>query len=282
MMRAPVYILSLLALLFGPRLVGAQHIHINAGAGNTTQNAQLYFVNGNVYGTNAGYVVYLTYTNGGPFSNQYQGAGLTFTALASTSDNGGPAFGHAAEGAYLELQFVSVSGPLNGAFSVWSQDEGNPAISYPLFTIPVGTTNGTNRFALSESDGSPGSDPYGHIHGRTFTASTPGLYTLGCKILDSSANGVDGGPIHTPSDIYYLYFQAGLTISSTSKKPDSFTATFGTKLGATYYAESSSDATATNWTTFAGPFTGNNLLQTVTKANTDTANIFLRIRSSQP
>ena len=72
---------ALATILLWPRLLCAQHIHINAGASNTTQNAQLYFVNGYVYGTNAGYDVYLTYTNAGSFSNLYQGAGLTFTAL---------------------------------------------------------------------------------------------------------------------------------------------------------------------------------------------------------
>ena len=275
-------IFALAAILLWPRLLCAQHIHINAGASNTTQNAQLYFVNGYVYGTNAGYDVYLTYTNAGSFSNLYQGAGLTFTALASTPDNGGPAFGHAADGAYLELQFVSVTGPQNGAFSVWEQDAGNPAVSYPLFTIPVGTTNGTNQFNLSESDGSPGSDPYGHIHGRTFVADKPGLYTLGCKILDTSANGTDGGPIHTPSDIYYLYFQAGLTISSPTKTTNSFTATFGTKLGATYYAEATTNLATTNWTTFAGPFIGNNYLQTFTDSNATNASRFYRVRSQTP
>lgn len=273
-------IFALTALLFWPRLLCAQHIHINAGAFSTAQDAQLYFVNGNVYGTNLGYDVYLTYTNAGSFANLYQGAGLTFTALASTPDNGGPAFGHAAEGAYLELQFVSVTGPQGGTFSVWEQDAGNPEISNPLFNIPVGTTNGTDQFNLSESDGSPGSDPYGHIHGRTFVADKPGLYTLGCKILDTSANGTDGGPIHTPSDIYYLYFQAGLTISSPIKTTNSFTATFGTKLGATYYAEVTTNLATTNWTTFAGPFIGNNYLQTFTDSNATNNFRTYRVKSS--
>jgi len=275
-------ICALAALLLWPRPLCAQHVHINAGASNTTQNAQLYFVNGYVYGTNAGYDVYLSYTNSGSFSNLYQGAGLTFTALASAFDNGGPAFGHAAEGAYLELQFVSVTGPQNGTFSVWEQDAGNPTFSNPLFTIPVGTTNGANHFNLSESDSSPGADPYGHIHGRTFAASAPGFYTLGCKILDTSTNGPDGGPIHTPSEIYYLYFQAGLTISSVAKTTDSFTATFGTKLGVTYYAEVSTNLATNNWTTLAGPFTGNNYLQSFTDADATNASRFYRIKSQSP
>ena len=263
----------------GPRTLQAQHIHLNAGATNTTQDAQLYFSNGNVYDTNAGYDVYLAFTNSGSFSNLYQGAGVTFAALASTLDNGGPAFGHAADGAFLELQFVSMSGPAGGVFGVWMQDVGNPGSSYLLFTLPVGISTGTNRIALSESDGSPGSDPYGHIHGRTFTATQPGLYTLGCRILDTSTNGTGGGPIHTPSELYYLYFQAGPTISSWTMSSNSFGITFGTTAGKTYYVESTSNLLAPNWMTFAGPFAGNNYLQNVA-TNSGARQLFFRVRSN--
>jgi hypothetical protein len=265
--------------LVWPDALPAQHVHINAGATNPTPGAQLYFPNGYVYDTNSGYDVYLAFTNSGSFSNLYQGAGVTFAALASTLDNGGPAFGHAADGTFLQLQFVSLSGPPDGVFGVWMQDAGNPGISYPLFTMPVGTADGTNLLALSESDGSPGADPYGHIHGRTFTATMPGLYTLGCRIVDTSTNGSGGGPIHTPSALYYLYFQAGLTISSWTKTPDSFAVTFGTTAGKTYYVESSSDLAAPNWTPFAGPFTGDNHLQTAT-TNSAAPKLFFRIRSN--
>lgn len=266
-------------LLLWPGALRAQHVHVNAGASNTTQNARLYFPNGSTYDTSSRYDVYLSFTNGGSFSNLYRGAGVSFTALPSTADNGGPAFGHAADGAVLQLQFVSMSGPPGGVFGVWSQEIGNPATSSPLFSLPVGATNGTNGIALSESDGSPGADPYGHIHGRTFTATKPGLYTLGCRILDTSTNGAGGGPIHTPSALYYFYFQAGLTISSWAKNSNSFAVTFGTTAGKTYYVESSTNLTTTNWTTFAGPFTGDNKLRSVTN-NSTAPSLFFRLRSN--
>lgn len=266
-------------LLAWPGVLRAQHIHVNAGASNTTQNAQLYFLNGNTYNTSAAYDVYLSFTNGGSFSNLYQGAGVTFTALASTPDNGGPAFGHAANGAFLQLEFVSVSGPEDGVLGVWAQQVGNPGTSSLLFSLPVGTTNGTNRLALSDNDGSPGSDPYGHIHGRTYAATKPGLYTLGCRILDTSSNGAGGGPIHSPSALYYFYFQAGLTISSWTRNSNSFALTFGTTAGKTYYVESSPSVPTTNWTTFAGPFTGNNKLRSVTNIST-APTLFFRLRSN--
>ena len=254
----------LLASALAPNHSRAQHVHVNAGAFSTAQGAPLYFPNGNVYDTNASYDVYLTFTNSGAFSNLYQGAGVTFTALASTPDNGGPAFGHAADGAFLQLQFASMSGPPGGVFGVWMQNAASPGGNDLLFTLPVGANSGTNLLALSESDGSPGSDPYGHIHGRTFTATKPGLYTLGCSILDTSNNGEGGGPIHAPSALYYFYFQAGLTISSWSKNDDEFAITFGTATGKNYYVESTPDLAATNWTTFAGPITGDNYLHVFT------------------
>jgi hypothetical protein len=109
--------LALEALMACPGALQAQHVHVNAGSVDITQDAQLYFPNGFTYNTNAGYDVHLTFTNAGSFSNLYQGAGVSFTALASTLDNGGPAFGHAAEGAFLQLQFVSMQGPADGGLA---------------------------------------------------------------------------------------------------------------------------------------------------------------------
>jgi len=256
----------------------AQHIHVNAGAASTTQDAQLTFINGRNYDTNAGYTVYLSFTNVGPFAHLHHGAGISFTALASTLNNGGPAPGHAADGAFLQLQFVSMSGPPGGVFGVWEQEPGDPGSSRPLFTLPTGAANGTNLLALTESDGAPGADPYGHIHGRTFTATLPGLYTLGCRILDTSNNGSGGGAIHTPSAVHYFYFQAGLTISSWAKDSDSFGLTFGTTAGRTYHVESTPDLAAPNWAAFAGPFTGDNHLLTAA-TNSAARQLFFRLRS---
>jgi len=245
---------------------------------STEQGATLYFENGDLYDINGAYDFYLAFTNSGSFSNLYQGAGVTFTALASTPDNGGPAPGHAADGAFLQLQFVSLSGPAGGEFDVWMQEEGDPNTNDRLFTLAVGTTNGTNLIALSESDGSPGVDPYGHIHGRTFTATKPGLYTLGCRVVDTSTNGTGGGPIHKPSVLYSFYFQAGSTISSWAKNADPFSLTFGTFAGQTCFVESTPDLSAPKWTTFAGPFTGDNHLLTVV-TNSAASQLFFRLRS---
>ncbi|MFO1501789.1 MAG: hypothetical protein U1G07_26000, partial [Verrucomicrobiota bacterium] len=255
-----------------------QHVHVNAGATSTAQDAPLLFANGSTYDTNAAYDVYLALTNAGPFSNRYVGAGVSFTALASPPDHGGPAPGHASDGSFVQMEFVSMQGPPGGEFGVWAQDPDDPETSRELFHLAVGANHGTNRLALSESDGTPGADPYGHIHGRTFSATEPGLYTLQCRLIDTSTNGLGGGPIHAPSPIYSFYFQAGLTISSWTKTSDSFALAFGTTAGKTYYVESIPDLLRTNWTTFAGPLTGNNHLQTV-PTNSASAILFFRIRA---
>ncbi len=265
-------------LLSAARSLQAQHIHVNAGATSPAQDAPLYFANGDAYATNALYDVYLSLARSGSFSNLYQGAGVTFTALASTPDNGGPAPGHAAEGSFLQLQFVALNGPAGGEFGVWMQEEGDPTANYPLFTLPVGVTNGANLIALSESDGSPGADPYGHIHGRTFTVTKPGLYTLGCRLVDTSNNGPSGRPIHQPSPVYSFYFQAGSTISSWAKSADSFAVTFGTTAGQTYSVEAAPDLAAPNWTPLAGRFIGNNRLLTAA-TNSAAPKLFFRLRS---
>jgi hypothetical protein len=267
------------ALSFWPVLLQAQHVHVNAGAPSTTLGTPLYFRNGSTYDTNAGYDVYLSFTNGGSFAGLYQGAGVTFAALASTLDNGGPAPGHAADGAFLQLQFVSISGPPGGVFGVWMQQAGSTSSSDLLFTLPAGTSNGSNLLPLSESDASPGSDPYGHIHGRTFTATKPGLYRLGCRILDTSANGPGGGPIHTPSPLYYFYFQAGLAVGSWSRNSNAFGVTFGTTVGTTYYVESTTNLATASWATFAGPLTGDNYLHTAA-TNSALPQLFFRLRTN--
>jgi hypothetical protein len=74
--------------------------------------------------------------------------------------------------------------------------------------------NGTNLVHVSESDGSPGSDPYGHIHGRVYSVTRPGYYRATWQFVDSSTNGAGGGPVDLPSSAFSTQFQAGLAIDS--------------------------------------------------------------------
>lgn len=175
--------------------------HINAGALTQTQNSQLVWANGAAFAADSGYVQNMTLATSGRFTGLFN-AGPTFTALSVT--NGG-----AALGSFLTAEIVSLTGPTGGILSFWEgADQGGG--SSPLFNMTAGSIGLSHRFALSdalEGAGLPGGDPYGHLHGRRFTTTTEGLYTLGIRVLDTSANGVGGGAIHMPSEVLYMNFQ---------------------------------------------------------------------------
>jgi hypothetical protein len=132
---------------------------------------------------------------------------LTFTALSATDLGTGQVLGRALLGSRLAVQVTDVAGPAGGAIGFWEGDGENPG-NQVTFSVPVGTTGGTSSFVISENDGAPGSDPYGHIHGREFTATTAGLYTVGFRLVDGSTNGPGGGPLHAPSSVLSMFFQA--------------------------------------------------------------------------
>ncbi len=198
------------ALVLGAaRAVQAQHIE--AGALGTTQGSQLYFENGATYVAGSGYVKPLTYSSTGRYAG-YLNGGITFTALPATSTFEPANPNAAALGSFLELGIVSVQGPTGGAFQFWEgADQGGGAgwsVSYQ-----VGYSVATPSFTWDLSDpataGGPGEDPYGHLHGRRFTVTGgTGTYTVGFQIVDTSFNGAGGGPIHTPSETYYVQFNA--------------------------------------------------------------------------
>ncbi len=248
-----MYMIRLLQFLTGvvlmtaASLARAQHAHVNAGAFSEAQGAQLYFVNGANFNTNSGFALRLNLSTNGPYAGLYGGT-ISFTALPGSPLTGGPAFGHAAFGAYLELEVVSAQGPEGGSFGFWEGDEESGETSLQ-FSVPAGTTGGTNRFHLSEGDRSPGSDPYGHVHGRHFTVDRAGLYTIGFRIIDTSTNGTDGGPIHQQSELFFMYFVAGSNILSIRKSDSTATIEFFAEAGRTYRLESATDlGNAAAWT----------------------------------
>jgi hypothetical protein len=236
----------------------AQHQHLNAGASGTNQNDQLYFVNGDCcFSTNTGFALNLIYTNAGAAAGYYRSGGITMTSLPQTLNNGGPAFGAAAFGSYIVAELSSVSGPTGGVFSVWEANA-----TTPTYSLASGSTGGTNRWNLSEGNGSPGSDPYGHIHGRVFTATMSGLYTVGFKLYDISTNGVAGSPIHTPSNVFYMNFHAVFDpravpqLSNLVANANRFLFTIQTLSNKMYQVEYKDDLSATNWTALGSSFTG--------------------------
>lgn len=180
----------------------AQHGHLDAGAAAPTPGAPLVWANGADFLPATGYVKTLTFTNEGRFAGYFEG-GITPTALPTTAAHGGPDARASAPGSFLQFGIVRATGPVGGRFGYWEAGSTSPTL-----TLLAGDTSAA-MMALSESDGSPGSDPYGHIHGRRFTATRAGVYTAWFQVFDTSTNGAGGKPIHPPSDPLPIRFLAG-------------------------------------------------------------------------
>jgi hypothetical protein len=206
------------------------HGHLNVGAESQQIGAKLIFANGADFATNSAYVKTLTFTNAAVYAGYFQG-NTTLTALPATGDRGGPDPVAPALGSRIAAQLVSVEGPAGGEFAFW--DTGATA---PTIKLKSGET-GASTWILSENDGSPGTDPYGHIHGRRLTLTKPGLYKVGLRAIDISTNGLNGGPIHTPSDILYTYFQAGVNLLTVELNVDHTTVRVALPLGNTWQIE---------------------------------------------
>lgn len=242
----------LIALAFsgGGLSVSAQHLHIVTGADSKEQGSKLRFVNGAAYDiySNQGIApacFFMSTNLPALYPNLYQ-TDVTFASLPGTLWTGGPAPGAAAAGAFLEAIITSVQGPLGGEIGFWQEDES--ATPNLRLSIPTGTTAGTNQFEISEGITFPELDPFGHIHGRRFTANKPGLYTLGFQLIDTSGAGTDGGPIHAPSPISYFYFQAGVMINSITKTNNAVTVQFGVNSFYDYDLDVTTNLVNPEWT----------------------------------
>lgn len=261
-------------LFFNNPAHAQSHAHLNIGATGTNQNDPLAFDNGADFAINSDYVKTLTLTNAGKYAGFYAG-NITLAVLAATSGYGGPVANAPALGSHIKAQIVFVDGPPGGSFGFWDAD----STTAPTFSILSGAT-GTNSFDVSGTDGSPGVDPFGHIHGRQFTATKPGIYTVAFKAFDVSTNGESGGPIHSESEILKIYFQAGINIASIEKTGNEMAIRFGAVLDQTFYLESSDSIAATNWTTLNS--TGGDDHFQVLSDTAGAANRFYRIRATTP
>jgi len=175
--------------------------HLNAGAFSTNAGSQLTFANGIVFALESGYVQMDLATTG--MYSGYYGSGPSITALPQTVPFGGPNPTAPSLGSFIELSMTLQSAPEGGSFAFWDTDATAPTFSLSL----VGSTSGTWNLSGGEENptaGTPGGDPFGHIHGRRFTATTPGEYVIGFQAFDTSANGAQ----HTPSDMLQVRFVA--------------------------------------------------------------------------
>jgi hypothetical protein len=198
------HLLVVAGLLLAAPSARAQHV--NAGALGTNQNDQLYFVNGSNFVNTSGYVKVLTFTNAGTYAGFFQGS-LTFTAHSANPTNAEFSVNAPALGSFISLRLEAVTaGPAGGQFGFWEAGATSPTAS-----LTVGNTGGTFLFPLSDAStgaGLPGGDPNGHLHGRRFTATLPGDYTVGFRLFDVSTNGAGGGPIHSPGELFLMTFSA--------------------------------------------------------------------------
>lgn len=271
------HLLTAIGIAVSVNLSHAQdHGHLNVGAIGTGQDAPLIFDNGAIFATSYDYVYTLNYTNGGRYAGFYQG-NITLTALAATAAYAGPVPNAPALGSQIYAQLVSVDGPPGGAFGFWDAGATNPSIA-----VLTGATS-TNVWRLSENDGSPGSDPYGHIHGRRFTATLPGVYTVGFRAMDWSTNGVGGGPIHTPSEVLRIYFQAGVNIKHIEPDVDHTHVQFPAPAGRSWVVEAAdSMAPDATWTAISAPVAGDDRFHEVTDDRAVEGQRFFRVQSIPP
>ena len=275
------------------------HYHCNVGAMQQVPGTPLYFVNGGAFVTNSGFVltmnkdVYPGTTDNpatsasGTYSNYFVTTdvnGMTFTALDSDP---GLNFNPICPGVQVCLRFIAVSGPPGGRFQVWDvanyfvggdyNEDGNDADEIG-FDLPVGTTNGTHFIQISENDGGAGDDPFGHIHGRQFSATKPGLYAVTVQAFDNSTNGPGGGPVQTPSDLLTIYFEADSEITTITNANDQVTLSFPAQLGTDYYLQASPGLGGTNtWQTISGPISGQDSFQIFTDSDWNDPRRFYRL-----
>jgi hypothetical protein len=261
------------------------HEHLAAGANSTAPGSPLIFVNAGDYATNSGYVFNLgADAPGSPYDGWYYTADLVFEALAATPTYGGPEAQAAALGSHIETVLETVEGPRGATFGFWETQQDGVDSTNLTWTVPVGLTNGTNHIVVSETDGSPTADPYGHTHGRIYSVDKPGLYTVGFRLVDTSTNGPGHGSIQAPSDRFYLYFQADVTIAVIRLDTNGLTFSFaapsnlpdtGTAPATNYQLESSTTlGPSTHWRPQSDVIVGDDHMHTITVPRTNTSAFF--------
>jgi len=261
-------------LVFVARVRAQDHGHLYISAYSQQAGSQLYFDNGGIFVLASGYVKTLT-LNTNPASRylgRYDG-NITFTPR-STNTFRGADYGTnaAAPGSVIYFQIMRVDGPSGGAFEFWENTGTQPA-----FSVPVGS-GATNVVKVTEANGAPGGDPYGHIHGRRFTATLPGIYRITFGALDISTNGPAGGPNHTASAAITIVFQAGFAIGSVARANNTATVRFGTALTHDFTVQANTNLLSSNgWVNISTKLRGTDYFQSVQDTATTNAMKFYRV-----
>jgi MYXO-CTERM domain-containing protein len=201
MKRIQLKLLALGLLALSGQKLFAQGDHIYTGV---LPSGQLYFDNGAAFLASAGYPGRtLSYSSTGVYAG-YDNGSLTFPVQPATAAPEGAAAADAPPlGSYIELAIVSVTGPAGGKFGFWEAGATQPTFSYNVgyqVAVPTQLWNISDPTA-GYGAGQVGGDPYGHIHGRRFTATEDGTYTVGFETVD-----ISGQASH--SDVLYIQFNA--------------------------------------------------------------------------
>jgi hypothetical protein len=225
--------LAVAALTFSTTSAKAGHVYAGVLDTNGTPGIQageaLSFINRTtdavVTGASQGVQV-LAGQSVGNQAGLYMSNAITFTALAN-GGNGTVWDGTAAvvnnayaalTGSYINLVMNNITGPTGAKFSFWDQGATtatstytigtgwsgvdnflltNDGITYfPTQTDTVGPTLGTSVVNGTGTIGNITSvlDPFGHIHGRSFTVDTPGDYTVSYVLHDLKGIQADSSP----------------------------------------------------------------------------------------
>lgn len=126
--------------------------------------------------------------------------------------------GHAHTGAQIWARITAVRGPTGGQFGFWETDWSD-SHNTPTASFPANQAFAPFLFEVSEpGEGIPAADqdPYGHVHGRAWSATKPGDYYLSFQLVDLSTVH-NGGPWQAPSATYVYHFVAGPSFQPTGR-----------------------------------------------------------------
>ncbi len=143
----------------------------------------------------------------------------------------------------IRVAMVSVGGPPGGELSFWEVGGVTPA-----FTRPSGWTASPGdepAFEISE----PGV-PYGHIHGRAFTFSVSGTYTVAFRADDIAG-------VLASSELHVMTFRALHPPQLTLRREGAnVVLSFPSRLNLTYEIQATPDLRAETWGTISAPIDG--------------------------
>lgn len=116
--------------------------------------------------------------------------------------------GHPHTGAFIWLEITAVTGPAGAHFGFWEAGRSATADT-PTVSFATHQPTGGFAFVLSTGTDAEDQDPFGHVHGRAWTADKPGDYQVSLRLVDRSTTGPGGGPWHAPGKEFTLHFKAG-------------------------------------------------------------------------